>query len=102
MKSEAPCIDRNRPLLTVGDYTLRWICKRFHEKADLVKYCFLGPGHRFGRSPTNGRRDTPSNSSLLEMFLVFPDFAHRRLALLPFALLNWSISAPVPVGVLNL
>jgi hypothetical protein len=34
--------------------------------------------------------------------LVFPDFAHRRLALLPFALLNWSISAPVPVGVLNL
>ena len=52
--------------------------------------------------PTNGRRDTPSNFFLLEMFLVFPHFAHRRLALLPFALLNWSISAPVPVGVLNL
>jgi hypothetical protein len=39
---------------------------------------------------------------LLEMCLAVPDFAHRRLALLPFALLNWSISAPVPVGVLNL
>ena len=38
----------------------------------------------------------------LEMCSAFPDFAHRRLALLPFALLNWSISAPVPVGVLNL
>ena len=38
---------------------------------------------------------------LLEMCSAFPDFAHRRFALLPFALLNWSISAPVPVGVLG-
>jgi len=44
----------------------------------------------------------PSRALLLEMSLVFPDFSHRRLALLPFALLKWSISAPVPVGVLNL
>ena len=36
---------------------------------------FSDPVHRFGRSPTNGRRDTPSNSSLLDIFLVFPDFA---------------------------
>jgi hypothetical protein len=67
----------------------------------LVKYFFWARvTDEADRRPTG--RDTLSNFSLLEMFLAFPDFAHRRLALLPFALLNWSISAPVPVGVLNL
>jgi len=77
------------------------ICKRFHEKAGLVKYCFwVGSPIR----PIADQREARYTFSLLPLgnVLVFPDFAHRRLALLPFALLNWSISAPVPVGVLNL
>src|SRR5215831_14883130 len=54
--------------------------------------------------PIADQREARYTFSLLPLgnVLVFPDFAHRRLALLPFALLNWSISAPVPVGVLNL
>jgi TonB family protein len=75
----------------------------FHEKAGprQVLFFWARVTDEADRRPTGGAIPL-SNSSLLEMFLAFPDFAHRRLALLPFALFNWSISAPVPVGVLNL
>jgi hypothetical protein len=69
--------------------------KHFHEKAGPVKYCFWARvADEADPRPTGGGA-IHFHSSLVEMFLAFPDFAHRRLALLPFALLNWSISAPV-------
>ena len=61
---------------------------------------WAGSPIRADRRPTGGAIHLQTPSSW-KMFLVFPHFAHRRLALLPFALLNWSISAPVPVGVLQ-
>ena len=72
--------------------------KRFHERAG-PRQVILWAG-----SPMRPIADQREARALPLPFLlrkVFAFFAHRRLALLPFALLM-EHSAPVPVGVLNL